>query len=269
MSKLSLFFSLLFTPIYCYSQIEYVGIVELENSATVMDIELSFEIENDSLFGFSIMNRKTNYESKSEIIGVFDSINSRYLINEINVVSDSSINDSTTYCLLSMTLSKDENKLTGPFVGNLANGDVCANGKIILIERNELQKKFKNLENKLNEEYSINEFKTLSPDSNFTIETTSNNLNFYIWDAGIVDNDSISLFFNKNSILDNYELKQRKKHIKLKLKDGQNKLVLRAVNEGKYKPNTSRIIISDKEVNYQFKYGITANEMIILVITKH
>ena len=179
MRKLILFFSLLFTPIYCYSQVEYVGIVELENSATVMDIELSFNLKNDSLFGFSIMNRKTNYESKSEITGVFDSINSRYLINEINVVSDRSINDSITYCLLSMILSKDENKLTGVFIGNLTNGDVCANGKIRLIERNVLQTQFNNLENKLNEEYSVNEFKTLSPDSSLTIKTTSKFIKLY------------------------------------------------------------------------------------------
>jgi hypothetical protein len=268
MIKLISFLSLLFTSVYCYCQEEYVGIVEIENSETVMDLELSFNIKNDSIFGFSVMNRKTDYESKSEITGMFDSINSRYLINEINVISDKSQNDSISYCLLSMTLSKDENKLSGRFIGNLINGDVCASGKITLIERDALQIQINNLENKLSKENGLNELKTLSPDSSFTIKTTNNYIKLYLWDVGIVDKDSISLFLNKNVILQDYEIKKRKKVLKLKLEDGQNKLVLKAENEGEVKPNTSRIIISDKEINYHFKYGISAKEKIILYITK-
>lgn len=247
----------------CTAQIVYFGAVELDDAKLIMDLELNFKIYKDSLKGYSLMNRNTEQESKSSILGYIDRETNRYVIREINVIKNKTKVDDISFCLLRMTLKEKGEKLNGKFIGRLENGEQCASGKVTLLKKDTFNKALKKLANN-----EPNEIKTLSNTGNFSFETNSSNLKLQIWDAGIQDNDSISIFLNNQEIEKNMEITSKKKLIKLKLQKGKNKLILRAENEGKYKPNTSRISIETKERNREFTYGVLKKETITLLINR-
>lgn len=66
-----------------------------------------------------------------------------------------------------------------------------------------------------------------------------------VWDHGQEDGDIISLNLNGQWVIENYTLTKAKKEFKVTLKDGENHLVLHALNLGKYKPNTASISVYD------------------------
>jgi hypothetical protein len=246
----------------CTAQIVYFGAVELDDSTLIMDLELNFKVYKDSLKGYSLMNKNTDQESKSSIEGYINRETNTYIIREINVIANKVNGDDISFCLLEMTIKEEEDKLQGKFIGRLENGDQCASGKVTLLKKSI----FKEVLNKLVS--TKHEVKTLSNTESFSFVTNSRNLELYIWDAGVQDNDSISIFLNNQKIMKNMEITSKKKFFKLRLQKGENKLILRAENEGKYKPNTSRILIGTKEGNHQFKYGISKHEKITLLINR-
>lgn len=77
------------------------------------------------------------------------------------------------------------------------------------------------------------------------IRVTSPNLTIKVYDHQIVDGDIISLFLNDEWILEEYTLQKSKYEIKVTIKEGQSKLILYALNLGKYRPNTAAIVIDD------------------------
>ncbi len=92
-----------------------------------------------------------------------------------------------------------------------------------------------------------------------------------IWDNAQVDGDTISLNFNGNWILQNYGLARAKKHIFLKLEEGQsNELIFYAKNLGKISPNTTAITLIDKSEKKEFviNSNLDENGKITLISTK-
>ena len=262
MKKLITLICILFT-LHCTAQIVCFGAVELDDSTLIMDLELNFKVYKDSLQGYSLMNKNTDEESKSSIEGYINRETNTYIIREINVIANKVKGDDISFCLLEMTLKEEGDKLQGKFIGRLENGDQCASGKVTLLKKvifNEVLKKLASTK--------PDEIKTLSNTESFVFETNSISLQFYIWDAGVQDNDSISIFLNNQEIVKKMEITSKKKFFKLRLQKGKNKLILIAENEGKYKPNTSRILIGTKEGNHQFKYGISKHEKITLLINR-
>lgn len=84
-------------------------------------------------------------------------------------------------------------------------------------------------------------------------------IEFYIYDAGFEDGDSISLNINGNWVLENYLLTKEKRIIRVKLEPGENNyLVLYAINQGKNPPNTVAVSYMDqgREVRIQLKSNL-------------
>ncbi|HEY8402897.1 MAG TPA: hypothetical protein VIK89_16640 [Cytophagaceae bacterium] len=77
------------------------------------------------------------------------------------------------------------------------------------------------------------------------IKVKSSNVTIKVWDHSIEDGDIISLNINGNWIIENYTLTKAKKEFTVTLKEGENHLVLYALNLGKYKPNTASISVHD------------------------
>lgn len=72
-----------------------------------------------------------------------------------------------------------------------------------------------------------------------------------VWDKGIEDGDIISLNLNKTWVLENYALKKNKKSIEVTLSEGENFLVLHALNLGRVPPNTVVLTVVDGKKTHQ------------------
>lgn len=80
-----------------------------------------------------------------------------------------------------------------------------------------------------------------------------------LWDMKRIDNDTVSLSFNGEWVLQNYGLRAQKKILELELVPGRdNVLILHAENEGLIPPNTAAIGIKDDE---KTKYFILRSDL--------
>lgn len=84
-----------------------------------------------------------------------------------------------------------------------------------------------------------------------TIKTKDENIELVMWDRGQEDGDIISLSLNGSWVLREFELTRRKKSVKVKLKRGNNLIIMYAHNEGRVSPNTAAVAIKEgrKEKN--------------------
>ncbi|OHX67555.1 hypothetical protein [Flammeovirga pacifica] len=77
-----------------------------------------------------------------------------------------------------------------------------------------------------------------------SIYITSYEISLSVWDDKTVDGDVVSLFWNGEPVLQEYELTAKKKKLKIKYEPGkENVLILYAHNLGKEPPNTMAIAI--------------------------
>ena len=60
-----------------------------------------------------------------------------------------------------------------------------------------------------------------------------------VWDNNVIDGDTISIYLNDEPVLLRYGLTAEKEKIELKLKPGENNLLIVAENEGTIRPNTA------------------------------
>ncbi|MBK7885265.1 MAG: N-acetylmuramoyl-L-alanine amidase [Chitinophagaceae bacterium] len=85
------------------------------------------------------------------------------------------------------------------------------------------------------------------PSKNIQIlEVKSNKIKVALYDDGEIDNDIVSVFFNKDLIVDNKSLTDKPISFDITLQDGKtNEMVLFANNLGDISPNTALMIITD------------------------
>lgn len=77
------------------------------------------------------------------------------------------------------------------------------------------------------------------------IEVKARTITIRVWDDQKVDGDQISLNLNGNWILEEYTLEKAAHEITAELKEGENILVLHALNLGKISPNTAALVVDD------------------------
>jgi hypothetical protein len=81
-----------------------------------------------------------------------------------------------------------------------------------------------------------------------TINASKATLDIYVYDNGIIDGDTMSLFFNGNWLLKNFGVTKEKKKITLEFNHNSNNyLVLFAENLGRKPPNTAVIEYTDEK----------------------
>mgnify|MGYP001229190751 CR=1 FL=1 len=263
----NLFLILLFSITTSFSQnLEYVGFVIADS--VYMDIHLELTHKKDSVFGITTMNKNTPIESKSHFKGLYNDQLKTYLIKEIDVINSDVYTDSISFCLMDMTLKKNRKKLSGTFVGNYTNGERCSSGEVELGEVEFLTKKIKVVEKKLDKLYTERKIIDISETKTYNFRTDDEKITFKIWDKGKEDGDIISLFANKVALLKNHIVKKKKEKIVFNLSEGENKIVLRSDDVGKYPPNTALLELSTKNTSLQFKYSLEKEEYITFTITK-
>jgi len=240
----------------------YLGTLILTNN-TPISFCLELQEDNGIVNGYSITNINTPDETKSEISGLYFKKDKSFQLQETQILQTKSESALNTFCYISMNLrfkGKFETKhLEGTFTGNFLDSIECARGRIIMMERKKIEKKY-------NEKYQdtslVKRTQILKDGDDFTINWEGKKLRLFIWDANMEDGDKIQLTINGNIILDNFETTNKRKKIKYKLVGGENTIEIKATNLGTSPPNTSRIELVDNKTKYpiitQLELGKTA-----------
>jgi len=261
---------------------QYSGIITLENGTPLM-FEMEFTQDKGMVNGFSITGKGTPDETKSDISGIFNKNTKTYKLKETQVLLTNSEADLNTFCYINMEITElgklSLKRYEGNFTGYFTNGDKCASGKIILMEKEKLEKKVEKIKKKVEkkiekkkkkEEEKINVMSTkvLKDGDDMLIKCYSDKITIYIWDANQEDGDKISLIVNGKYLLENYTTKRKRKKIKYKLNEGENIIEITATNLGSNPPNTSRIEIVDSRTKYPIITQLELNKTAIIKIVK-
>ena len=250
----------------------YLGTLILSNN-TPISFSLELQEDNGIVNGYSITNINTPNETKSEISGLYFKKEKSFQLTETQILQTKSEAALNTFCYISMNLSFKgkfgTKRLEGTFRGNFLDSIECASGKIILMEKEKLEKKIEKIKKKVEKIQQkeqdtslVKRTQILKDGDNFTINWESNKVKLFIWDANMEDGDKITLTINGNIILDDFETTNKRKKIKYKLVEGENTIEIMATNLGTSPPNTSRIELVDSKTKYpiitQLKLGKTA-----------
>ena len=242
--------------------------------------EMEFIQDKGMVNGFSITGKGTPEETKSDVSGIFNKNTKTYKLKETQVLSTNSEADLNTFCYISMEITElgklSLKRYEGNFTGYFTNGDTCASGKIILMEKEKLEKKVekikkkveKKIEKQKKEEINVLSTKILKDGDDMLINCYSDKITIYIWDANQEDGDKISLIANGKYLLENYTTKRKRKKIKYKLKKGENIIEITAKNLGSNPPNTSRIEIVDSKTKYPIITQLELNKTAVIKIMK-
>jgi len=256
-------------------QKNYLGTLILSNNSPI-SFSIHFNEENGVVNGYSLTNIGNPDETKSDISGMYFKKDKSFQLQETQILSTSSEADLGTFCFIQTTLSFKgkfgSKRLEGDFVGVFTNNDTCANGKILLMEQEKLEKKVKKVKKKIEEleekRAAILRTKQLKDGDDFVVKWEADDLKLFIWDANEEDGDKIQLKINNEIILNNFTTKRKRKKIKYKLQKGENVIEIRAVNLGDSPPNTSRIRLVDSNIMYPIITQLTLDKSVIITIMK-
>ena len=100
------------------------------------------------------------------------------------------------------------------------------------------------------------------------ITVNTQNLLIKVFDNGIVDDDTVSIFYNGKLLLGHQKLSEKAIELNLRLdeKAPRHEITLYADNLGKIPPNTALIIISDGEKRYELHSKANLSENAVLVL---
>ena len=270
-------FTISYTLLYSQKNEQYSGIITLKSGNPLM-FEMDLTHDKGIVNGFSITGKGTSDETKSDISGIYNRNTKTFKLKETQVLSTKSEADLNTFCYIHMELTERGKfklkRYEGFFVGLFSNGDTCATGEIVLIEKEKLDKITKKIEKKVEKQIkreSKNEVlntKILSDGDDMEIKWISDNLTIFIWDANKEDGDKIDLVINGKEILNNFSTTKKRKKIKYKLKDGKNIIEIKAINLGNTPPNTSRIELLDNKTKYPIITQLQIDKSAIITIVK-
>ncbi len=88
-------------------------------------------------------------------------------------------------------------------------------------------------------------------DSKKSYSVTEQNISIGLYDHRNIDKDRVTIHLNDKIIVNNLELKRKKKIYEIELKPGRNIITLHAENLGEVAPNTAAILIKSKSKEYE------------------
>lgn len=260
----------------------YVGTLLMKNRPPI-SFALELYEQDGNVSGYSITNKNTVDETKSEIKGIYFKKNKTFQIQEIQIITTKSEAPINSFCYIRMNLQLkrmlNQKRLEGNFTGNFLDSSLCAEGKIMLIEKSVIERKIKKIKNKIekikneklakqNDSSRIIQTQIIKDGDDIDLSWESKFLILKVWDSNQEDGDKINLIINNNVILDNFETKNKPKRIKYRLIKGENTINIQAINTGSSPPNTSRIELIDKNKKYSILTQLEIDKSAIIKINK-
>jgi len=267
---------------YASDTLYYAGNIKISKSVSYKYyLRFTISAEN-TINGYSLSDPGGPNETKTKIIGTYDSLNKIINFEEKTVLRSKVDLQKNDLCFVKASLKLKKNKLietlSGEFIGTEpSKNTTCATGEIRLINTD----KAKSILNRANEveptQTAINK-----PDPNASDKTvkisdarptelliSGSIVKFTVWDNGIVDDDEISIMFNNKYILENYILTASSKTIEVPLSDrAVDTVKIIAMNEGKIPPNTAMVKIESKTEEYPIQIQAKLHEVRTIYLRK-
>lgn len=280
-----IFISLIVTNSYS-QEYEFVGILRF-NATSMISYRLVFVENNGKLTGYSITDMQGENETKNRIEGTYDKKTKQFKFEEKEIDYTKSKVDKGNFCYVhfsgKLTL-KEKSTIKGKFEGLFKNKTKCINGNLHLsssgkaYERlNALAKKIQNskkIDAETKEKINLNKMmdslkmNILRPDEVTSVFFGEDDVQMEIWDAGKEDGDRISVYVDNKPVLENYEVKNIKKVLKLHLNADNASVRIVALNTGSIAPNTAKVALFSKDKRIELSTILDKNNTTVINIEK-
>ena len=271
MKRIFLFLLISFISIICFAQkqYEYVGFIKLDDSSLI-SLKVKLQEVNGKISGYTLSDIGGEHETKTSIIGEYNEKNKTLSFKEVETIYTKSYFAEDDLCYINFTSNSyklgKSSKLKGQFKGLYPDNTECINGEILLttkekqlkkIEKaNKFIEKTKRIPDSLKKEVNLTkimdsiQMNILRSKQTMSVFSKSKSIRVEIFDGGKLDGDKISLSYNGNTILRNFETKKERKSIPLILINKKNTFILTADNVGSISTNTAviEIFVDDTKI---------------------
>jgi hypothetical protein len=266
---LSIIFQVVFFTTAFGQEYEFIGILKFDTTSMI-SYRLVFTENNGKISGYSITDLQGENETKNRIEGTYNKKTKEFSFVEKEIDYTKSKVSQRDFCYVhfqgKLTLT-DKSTLKGKFKGLFKNNAECVNGSLHLAasgkayERmNKINKKIqksKKVDVETKEKANLNKMldslkmNTLKSEDITSVFFNCADVELELWDAGKEDGDRISVFVDDKIVLNNYEIKNAKKIIKMHMNGNEAIIKIVAQNTGEIAPNTAKIKLRcpDKELD--------------------
>ena len=235
--------------------------------------------------GYSLTDARGSNETKTIIIGSYDSAAHTISYEEKNILRSSVDLQKNNLCFVKASLKLKTNPyvetLSGKFTGYEPNSTTpCAKGEIKLI--NASRAKFilsrwgkegdaepMNIPVKKGLPQSADSSILVASDTAQELSFAGRKIKISVWDDGKIDGDKITMVLNGHLILENHVLDSSTKVVEIKLTENKiDTLQVIALNEGNIPPNTAAVKVDDGTEHYNIEMKAKSFEVRTLYLKK-
>jgi len=266
---------------------EYLGVIKL-NDSSLISYNLNLIENKGNISGYSITDIGGNHETKSNVIGTYNTKTNHLFFKEVGIIYTKSEVLDYDFCYIyfdgKVTNINSKNNIYGKFNGKYNDESTCINGEIALKSIQKITKKAKKVDNiirkykkidkKITSEISVIKtldslkMNVLKASENLSMFTTSESLKLRIYDAGKVDGDKITIFSNDTILLKNYTVSKKIKLLTIPLKSKKTTITVHALNIGSISPNTTKIEVIDNHNTVNILTSLKKEEKTSITIIK-
>jgi len=279
MKKIFYLVFFIFTSIFSQQKpitYDFFGGKSFDNNAVFF--RLVFQINNKVVTGYMYTDERGNNETKSLFKGSIDIETNKITFSENRKLLTKSNNKQESACYLygeiSLNLTPKLSQLNGIFHEVSDAGLKCKNGKINLrspdayLKFKQQEKENTPIPNNTASIFNSTKTTTIKDDEEIIVFWESEKIILSIWDDIKEDGDRITITFNGKTIVDDFELKNKKKLIEINIKKQENKLVFTATDTGLIADNTARVDMFDNELKHQIITKLQLNKSVTVLIKK-
>lgn len=296
MLKLTTTFFLFFLfPLLVFSQEnknqEFIGSILLADD-TMISYKLTFQdVGNGQIKGKSITDFAGEHRTISSVEGKIDYGNNLISYRETkNLLTKSNYNEES-FCYIHLTNAKinfrnRKSIIEGRFQGKFPNGEPCVAGELKLVGSDFFFKKmdkFNKRISRINKIDSLSKAKlatsifkesvvntTLEKEEAIALYVPDANFIFLeLWDEELEDGDRIDVFVDDQLVLEDYEIKNQKKTLKLAFNKQQLRITIVANNIGLKAPNTVSLNVKAHQQVHKLRTKLEQDDQAYLLLQKN
>lgn len=243
---------------------EYVGILKLNDTATISYKINVKKLSGGVIKGYSITDLGGKYETKSSIVGKIIKSKKEISFKETDIIYTKSEVKKYDFCFVNFNGNlKGTDKIKGKFKGLYKDGASCLDGEILLVNAKKITKMAAKYDTKIQKSKKFDavtkskvyiekamdslHINILKENENISFFANSKSIKIKVYDPKKEDGDRIAIHLNKIKLFDNIEVLNKEKVFNIELKNKENSLEIEALNEGDYAPNTANFELIDDE----------------------